>query len=90
MKKKRNQKGDDLVKEIYRLRDEKQKALVASAEQQGVIKRIEAMNTYLDGVTAEITEYDESWVRAYFDKITVYDDHYEVTFKSGISIEIEK
>ena len=81
---------DDLDQEIYRIKDEKQKALVASAEQQGVAQRIEEMRTYLDGVSTEVNGYDEALVRAYFDKITVYDDHYEVTFKSGVSVDIGK
>lgn len=81
---------DDLVEEIYNVREEKQKALVAAADKQGVLKRIEEMQSYLDGVSTEITEYDEALVRAYFDKITVYDDYFEVTFKSGISVDIEK
>lgn len=89
-KAKSKEEYDDLVQEIYRIRDEKQKALVASAEQQGVARRIEEMKTYLDGVSTEVTEYDEALVRAYFDKITVYDDHYEVTFKSGVSVDIGK
>lgn len=89
-KTKANQDYDDLVQEIYKVRDEKHKAMVASAEQSGVARRIEEMSTYLDGVSTEITEYDEALVRAYFDKITVYDDHYEVTFKSGVRVDIGK
>ena len=44
----------------------------------------------LELLSTEITEYDETLVRTYFEKITVYDDHYEVTFKSGVSVNIEK
>lgn len=87
-KTKANQDYDDLVQEIYKVRDEKHRAMVASAEQSGVVRRIEEMSNYLDGVSTEITEYDEALVRAYFDKITVYGDHYEVTFKSGVSVDV--
>lgn len=89
-KTKRREDCDVLINEIYEVREEKQKALAAAADQKEIQKRIEMMNSYLDGVSTEITEYDESMVRAYFDKITVFDDHYDVTFKSGISLRIEK
>ena len=89
-KAKSKEEYDELIQEIYKVRADKQNALVASAEQQGVLRRIEEMNSYLDDASTEIAEYDEGLVRAYFDKITVYDDHYEVTFKSGISIDINK
>lgn len=39
-----------------------------------------------DGASSELTEYDEGLVGAYFEKIMVYDDLYEVIFKSGISL----
>lgn len=91
LKKAKSKEGyEDLVQEVYRVRAEKQKALAASAEQQGVLRRIEDLQNYLDGATTELTEYDESKVRSYIEKITVYDDYYEVTFKAGISVNIDK
>ncbi len=89
-KAKSKEEYEDLIQEIYKVREDKQKALVASAEQQGVLRRIEEMNIYLDDASTELAEYDEGLVRAYFEKIIVYDDHYEVIFKSGISVDIDK
>lgn len=37
-----------------------------------------------------ITEYSESLVRRMIEKITVYDDHFVVEFKSGIEITINE
>jgi hypothetical protein len=37
----------------------------------------------------DITEFDDSLVRKLIQQITVYDDHFTVEFKSGITINIE-
>ncbi|MCD8396235.1 MAG: phage tail tape measure protein [Lachnospiraceae bacterium] len=37
---------------------------------------------------AAVTEYDESLVRKLIEKITVYDDHFTVEFKSGLETEV--
>ena len=41
-------------------------------------------------MSQELIEYDEQMVRKYFERITVYDTYYEVEFKAGIKVEIEK
>ena len=89
-KTKKREDCDDLISEIYKVREEKQKALAAEADRNELQRRIEQMDSYLDGVSTEITEYDEAMVRAYFEKITVFDDHFSVEFKSGITLEIKK
>jgi len=48
------------------------------------------MMTFLDGLSRELTEYDEEYVRTLIDKITVHDDHFIVEFKSGIEIQIDE
>lgn len=46
------------------------------------------MTEYLDGMNREIEEYDETLVRSYIEKITVY--KYKVKFKTGQTVEIRK
>ena len=36
-----------------------------------------------------ITEFDETLVKRLITKITVFEDHFTVDFKSGITIDIE-
>ncbi|MBK5201901.1 MAG: integrase [Spirochaetaceae bacterium] len=48
------------------------------------------MMTFLDSLSRELTEYEEVYVRTLIDKITVYDDHFIVEFKSGIETQIEE
>ncbi len=42
------------------------------------------------GMSQELTKYDEQMVRKYIEKITVFDNCFEVEFKAGLKIEIEK
>jgi site-specific DNA recombinase len=76
--------------EIYRLRDEKQKALMESANRDEVKKRIADMSTFLREQSTEITEYDESLVRRLIEKVTVYEGKFAVEFKSGVTVDVEE
>ena len=76
-----------IAEEIYRLRDLKQNALVASAEREGLKKRIAAR---ISGQPTEVLEYDEQLVRRLIEKITVYDERFEVEFKSGMAVDVER
>lgn len=48
------------------------------------------MRRFLEEQEVDITEYDERLTRRLIKRITVYDDHYSVEFKSGISVDIHK
>ena len=87
-----NSKGnyDSITDEIYRLRELKQSAMVDSAEREGLKLRIDEMRQFLDEQTESITEYDEQLTRRLIEKITVYEDHFTIEFKSGTSMEIHK
>ena len=37
----------------------------------------------------DLTEFDEVLVRRWFKQITVYEDHYTVELKSGLSVDID-
>lgn len=81
---------DSVADEIDRLRELKQKALVESAEQEGLKKRIEEMREFLNSQTTDILEYDEQLVRRLIEKVTVYDERFEVEFKSGMTVDVER
>lgn len=57
---------------------------------------IEKTRTKNDGsvpqyyVKDKLTEYDESMVRKYIDKIKVYEDKFTVCFKAGVDLDIER
>ncbi len=87
-----NSKGnyDSITDEIYRLRELKQSAMVDSAEREGLKLRIDEMRQFLDEQTESITEYDEKLTRRLIEKITVYEDHFTIEFKSGTSMDVHR
>lgn len=82
--------GDDLGMEIRRLRDEKLAIQAEDSSRQDLKKRIDELIAFLEDLPCELTEYDEQFVRMLIDKITVFDDHFIVEFKSGIEIQIDE
>ena len=82
--------GDELGMEIRRLREEKQAIQTEEASRQDLKTRIDELIAFLEDLPCELTEYDEQFVRTLLDKITVYDNHFIVEFKSGIEIQIDE
>lgn len=87
-----NSKKDynSVADEIDRLRELKQKALTESAEREGLKKRITEMREFLNSQPTEVLEYDEQLVRRLIEKVTVYEERFEVEFKSGMIMDVER
>lgn len=87
-----NSKKDynSVADEIDRLRELKQKTLIESAEREGLKKRIVEMREFLNSQTTEVLEYDEQFVRKLIEKVTVYDQRFEVEFKTKVKIEVDR
>ena len=79
---------DNIVNEIYRLRDLRQETLSRNALRQDKRDRIAEMTDFLNMQTGDITEFDDKLVRKLIEKATVYDDRLVVEFKSGLGIEV--
>ena len=45
---------------------------------------------FLNDLPCELTEYEKNYVGALLGKISIYDDHIIVEFKSGIEIQINE
>lgn len=58
------------------------------ANNEGSRQRVEEMEKMLDEMGTAVMEYDEGLVRKLIEKITVYDDHFTVEFKSGLETEV--
>ena len=84
------QNYDALADEIDELRAEKEELLLQEANKDGIRQRMADMVTFLQSEPGEVTEYSEALVRRMIEKITVYDDHFVVEFKSGIEITINE
>ena len=89
--KKVNQKDDydAIADEILRLRDQRRQAEVDSVIKDEQMKKIRDLQDFVKNQPATITEFDETLVSRLIAKITVFDDHFTVEFKSGITINIE-
>jgi hypothetical protein len=79
---------DNIVNEIYRLRDLRQETLSRNALRQDKRDRIAEMTDFLNMQTGGITEFDDKLVRKLIEKAIVYDDRILVEFKSGLEIEV--
>ncbi len=66
----------------------KQNVLVESAEREGLKQRIREMREILEQQSTEVTEYDELLVRRLIEKVEVYDERFEVEFKSGAKVDV--
>ena len=53
------------------------------------MKRIKDLQDFIKKQATDITEFDEMLVSRNIAKITVFEDHFTVNFKSGITIDIE-
>jgi len=80
---------DNIVNEIYRLRDLRQETLSRNALRQDKRDRITEMTDFLNTQTGDITEFDDKLVRKLVEKTIVYDDRLMVEFKSGLEIEVK-
>ncbi|WP_201721819.1 recombinase family protein, partial [Desulfotomaculum copahuensis] len=87
-----NSKADyeDVADEIYRLREEKQKLQVENANRDELKKRMAVMSVFLREQPIAIDEYDEALVRRLIEKVTVYEDKFNVEFKSSVTVNIEE
>lgn len=73
---------DKIAEEIDDLRTKKSTLILKSAERDALMDRIEEMRIFLVQQTSRITEYDEQLVRRMIEKIVVFPDRIEITFKS--------
>ncbi len=81
---------DNIAEEIFQLRELKAKSETDSVIRDEKLTRITELCDFLKTQPSEITTFDESLVRRMIQKITVFDNHFTVVFKSGISVDIEE
>ena len=80
---------DSIAEEIFLLRELKAKSETDSVIRDEKLARITELCDFLKEQPSGITDFDESLVRRLLQKITVFDDHFTVEFKSGVSVDIE-
>ena len=80
---------DAIADEIFRLRDQKEQSELDSHHREEAMNRIKELQDFIAGQETDITEFDETLVKKLIEKISVFNDHFTVEFKSGITIDIE-
>lgn len=86
----KRQDYDEITDEIFRLRELKQQAEVDTVTRNEQIGRITDLQNFINEQPTDIQEFDEKLVRRLIGKITVFEDRFEVEFKSGVSVEINE
>ena len=79
---------DAIADEIFRLREQKEKSKVDSHCREESMNRIKELQDFIGQQKTDISEFDETLVRKLIQRITVFQDHFNVEFKSGVSIDI--
>lgn len=84
-------KGKDyefLADEIDKLREERQCLLVEDASLSGENERINELIGFIRRNKYRTLLYDDTLVRKLIQSVTVYEEHFVISFKSGIEIEV--
>ena len=80
---------EELADEIDALREEKQDLLVEDANRAAMKQRLDELEEFQDEHQEPVTDYDEGMVRRLIERITVYEDHLDFEFKSGLETEVQ-
>lgn len=81
---------DEIADEIVKLREERQQLAVDTSVLYDQIERIKEIQDFIRSQRTDITEFDEALIRRWIKHITVYEDHFTVELKSGLSIDVDE
>lgn len=81
---------DEIADEIVKLREERQQLAVDTSVLDDQIERIKGIQDFIRSQRTDITEFDEALIRRWIKHITVYEDHFTVELKSGLSIDVDE
>ena len=73
---------------IFHLRELQQQTDSDETTKAIQMERIKELQDFIGQQGSELTEFDEKLVKRWLRQITVWDDHYTVELKSGLSIDV--
>ena len=82
-------KDDAIADETLHFREQFGQTAVDSIIKDKQMKQIRNLQDFVKNQPSTITEFDETLVSRLIEKITVFEAHFTVDFKSGITIDIE-
>ena len=62
---------------------------MGTSSRNGQIRRINELQDFIRQQPTRLTEFDELLVQRWLKQITVYDDHFIVELKPGVSIDVD-
>ena len=84
----RREDYDDISQEIFRLREQKEKAMMDDVSRSDYFERIKELQDFIISQPSGITEFDETLVKHLLKKVTVYEDKLVFEFKSGVMVDV--
>ena len=79
---------DDVAEEIFHLRELQQETDSDETTKAIQMERIKELQDFIGQQSNELTEFDEKLVKRWLRQITIWDDHYTVELKAGLSIDV--
>ena len=81
---------DEIADDIVKLLEALQQLAVDTSVLDDQIERIKEIQDFIRSQRTDITEFDEALIRRWIKHITVYEDHFTVELKSGLSIDVDE
>lgn len=79
---------DDVAEEIFHLRELQRQTDSDETTKAIQMELIKELQDFIGQQRNELTEFDEKLVKRWLRQIMVWDDHYTVELKSGLSIDV--
>lgn len=80
---------DEIADQIFKLREQRENCTVDTAARDTQIARITDLQDFIKQQRTDLAEFDETLVKRWLKQITVWEYHFTVELKSGLSIDIE-
>lgn len=80
---------DEIADQIFKLREQRENCTVDTAARDTRIARITDLQDFIKQQRTDLAEFDETLVKRWLKQITVWEYHFTVELKSGLSIDIE-
>lgn len=86
----RRENYDDVATEILRLREIQAQNNMDNATRSQHKKRIKELQKFIKTQPTAVSKFDEALAKKLLAKIIIHEDYLEFTFKSGVTVSIEK
>ena len=81
---------DEIVEQIFDLREKRQQASMDTVQRDEQLKRITDLQDFIKDQTSDLTTFDEALVKRWLKQITIWHGHCTVELKSGLKVDVER